>query len=415
MEKHECIAMLLAGGQGTRLGILTRKLAKPAVPFGGKYRIIDFTLSNCANSGIYTVGVLTQYQPLILNSYIGIGSHWDLDKKRGGVTVLPPYVRHDGGHWYLGTANAVYQNIDFVDQFDPEYVLILSGDHIYKMDYNILLDYHKEKQADVTLAVIEVPWEETHRFGVMITGKHNEVLEFQEKPKDEDAKSNLASMGVYVFNWKQLRKFLIDDEMDNQSNHDFGKNVVPKMLEENYKLYAYPFRHYWKDVGTVQSLWQANMDLLHDNPELDLYERDWKIYSVNPNQPAQFIAPSAQLKQSLVNEGCQIYGSVENSVLFQGVVVGENSSLKDSVIMSSTKIGNNVSIERTIIGEESIIEDGCKIGQPGEGQEGITVIGENVVVKSGKTIPGGVEMNIDNCHEFGCIPHNAGVQEVETK
>jgi glucose-1-phosphate adenylyltransferase len=331
------------------------------------------------------------------------------------VTVLPPYVRHDGGHWYLGTANAVYQNIDFVDQFDPEYVLILSGDHIYKMDYNILLDYHKEKQADVTLAVIEVPWEETHRFGVMITGKHNEVLEFQEKPKDEDAKSNLASMGVYVFNWKQLRKFLIDDEMDNQSNHDFGKNVVPKMLEENYKLYAYPFRHYWKDVGTVQSLWQANMDLLHDNPELDLYERDWKIYSVNPNQPAQFIAANAQVKQSLVNEGCQIYGSVETSVLFQGVVVGEKSSLKDSVIMSSTKIGNNVSIERTIIGEESIIEDGCTIGQPGEGQEGITVIGENVVVKSGKTIPGGVEMNIDNCHEFGCIPHNIGEEGAETK
>ena len=415
MEKHECIAMLLAGGQGTRLGVLTRKLAKPAVPFGGKYRIIDFTLSNCANSGIYTVGVLTQYQPLILNSYIGIGSHWDLDKKRGGVTVLPPYVRHDGGHWYLGTANAVYQNIDFVDQYNPEYVLVLSGDHIYKMDYNILLDYHKEKQADVTLAVIEVPWEETHRFGVMITGKNNDVLEFQEKPKDEDAKSNLASMGVYVFNWKQLRKFLIDDEMDNQSNHDFGKNVVPKMLEENYRLFAYPFRHYWKDVGTVQSLWQANMDLLHDNPELDLYERDWKIYSVNPNQPAQFIAPNAQLKQSLVNEGCQIYGSVENSVLFQGVFVGENSSLKDSVIMSSTKIGNNVNIERTIIGEESVIEDGCTIGQPGEGQEGITVIGENVVVKSGKTIPGGVEMNIDNCHEFGCIPHNAGEEEVGTK
>lgn len=411
MYKQECIAMLLAGGQGTRLGILTRKLAKPAVPFGGKYRIIDFTLSNCANSGIYTVGVLTQYQPLILNSYIGIGSHWDLDKKRGGVTVLPPYVRHDGGHWYLGTANAVYQNIEFVDQYDPEYVLILSGDHIYKMDYSLMLDYHQEKKADVTIAVIEVPWEETHRFGIMNTDLDNAIVEFQEKP--QKAKNNLASMGVYVFNWQMLRKALIEDELDKSSDHDFGKNVIPRLLEEGKHIYAYPFRHYWKDVGTIESLWQANMDLLHDQPELDLYEKDWKIYSVNPNQPVQFIAPGAQVKKSLVNEGCQIYGSVENAVLFPGVVVGENSVVKDSVIMSDTVIGNNVIIERAIVGEECTVEDDCVVGQSGEGQDDITVLGENVVVVKGKNIPGGVEINIENCHEFGCCPNGLLRQEVK--
>lgn len=401
--KQECIAMLLAGGQGSRLGILTRKLAKPAVPFGGKYRIIDFTLSNCANSGIYTVGVLTQYQPLILNSYIGIGSHWDLDKKRGGVTVLPPYMRQDGGSWYLGTANAVSQNIDFIDQYNPEYVLVLSGDHIYKMDYSILLDYHKEKEADATIAVIEVPWEETNRFGIMNTDKDNVILEFEEKP--EKAKNNLASMGVYIFNWKLLRDALIADEMDKESEHDFGKNIIPKMLIEKRRVFAYPFRHYWKDVGTIESLWQANMDLLHDHPELDLYERDWRIYSVNPNQPGQFIAPGAKVKKSLVNEGCQIYGSVENSVLFPGVVIGEGSVIKDSVIMSDTIIGKNVNIERTIIGEECTVENGCTIGAPGEGQEGITVLGENVVVTQAKVIPGGVEINIDNCHEYGFCPN----------
>lgn len=411
MYKQECIAMLLAGGQGTRLGILTRKLAKPAVPFGGKYRIIDFTLSNCANSGIYTVGVLTQYQPLILNSYIGIGSHWDLDKKRGGVTVLPPYVRHDGGHWYLGTANAVYQNIEFVDQYDPEYVLILSGDHIYKMDYSLMLDYHQEKKADVTIAVIEVPWEETHRFGIMNTDLDNAIVEFQEKP--QKAKNNLASMGVYVFNWQMLRKALIEDELDKSSDHDFGKNVIPRLLEEGKHIYAYPFRHYWKDVGTIESLWQANMDLLHDQPELDLYEKDWKIYSVNPNQPVQFIAPGAQVKKSLVNEGYQIYGSVENAVLFPGVVVGENSVVKDSVIMSDTVIGNNVIIERAIVGEECTVEDDCVVGQSGEGQDDITVLGENVVVVKGKNIPGGMEINIENCHEFGCCPNGLLRQEVK--
>jgi len=403
VTNQECIAMLLAGGQGTRLGILTRKLAKPAVPFGGKYRIIDFTLSNCSNSGIYTVGVLTQYQPLILNSYIGIGSHWDLDKKRGGVTVLPPYVRHDGGHWYLGTANAVYQNIEFVDQYDPEYVLVLSGDHIYKMDYSILLDYHKEREADVTIAVIEVPWEETHRFGIMNADKDNVILEFQEKPKE--AKNNLASMGVYVFNWKLLRKVLIEDEMNKESDHDFGKNIIPMLLDDKKRIFAYPFRHYWKDVGTIESLWQANMDLLLDQPDLDLYEKDWKIYSVNPNQPVQFIAQGAHVSHSMINEGCQIYGSVENSVLFPGVVIGKNSVVKDSVLMSDTVIGENVTIERTIMGEECTVEDNCVIGQPGEGPEGITVLGENVVATQGKVIPSGVEINIDNCHEFGCAPN----------
>ena len=410
VRNQECIAMLLAGGQGTRLGILTRKLAKPAVPFGGKYRIIDFTLSNCSNSGIYTVGVLTQYQPLILNSYIGIGSHWDLDKKQGGVTVLPPYVRQDGGHWYLGTANAVYQNIDFVDQFDPAYVVVLSGDHIYKMDYSLLLDYHKEKEADATIAVIPVPWEDTHRFGIMNTGMHNEITEFQEKPAK--AKNNLASMGVYMFNWQTLRKVLIEDDMDKDSDHDFGKNIIPRMLAEKRRVFAFPFRHYWKDVGTIESLWEANMDLLHDQPDLDLYERNWRIYSVNPNQPVQFIAPDARVKKSLVNEGCQIYGSVENSVLFPGVVIGENSSVKDSVIMPDTYVGKNVTIQRAILGEDCIVEDGCIIGQPGEGTEGITVLGENVVASRGKTIPGGVEINIDNCHEFGCCPSGVKDREV---
>ena len=410
MKKHEVIAMLLAGGQGTRLGILTRKLAKPAVPFGGKYRIIDFPLSNCSNSGIYTVGVLTQYQPLILNSYIGIGSHWDLDKKYGGVTVLPPYVRHDGGHWYLGTANAVYQNIEFVDQYDPEYVLILSGDHIYKMDYSKMIDFHKEKDADVTIAVIEVPWEETHRFGIMNTEKDNRIVEFEEKP--QKAKNNLASMGVYVFNWQKLRNALIEDDLDSDSDHDFGKNVIPKILDEERKVFAYPFEHYWKDVGTIESLWQANMDLLDDSPELNLYEKDWKIYSVNPNQPVQYIGAEASVKKSLVNEGCQVYGSVERSVLFPGVIVGKGSIVKDSVIMSDVRIGENVMIERSIVGEECTVEDQCQIGQPGKGQEGITVLGENVVASKGKSIPAGVEINIENCHEFGCCPNGIHHEEV---
>ncbi|SFH88651.1 glucose-1-phosphate adenylyltransferase [Tindallia magadiensis] len=411
MKKHEVIAMLLAGGQGTRLGILTRKLAKPAVPFGGKYRIIDFPLSNCSNSGIYTVGVLTQYQPLILNSYIGIGSHWDLDKKHGGVTVLPPYVRHDGGHWYLGTANAVYQNIEFIDQYDPEYVLILSGDHIYKMDYSKMIDEHKEKKADVTIAVIEVPWDETHRFGIMNTDDENRIMEFEEKP--QKAKNNLASMGVYVFGWKKLRKALIEDDLNPESDHDFGKNIIPKMLEANERVYAYPFQHYWKDVGTIESLWQANMDLLDDNPELDLYERDWKIYSVNPNQPVQYIGEDASVKKSIVNEGCQVHGAIEKSVLFPGVSVGKGSVVRNSVIMSDVVIGENVLVEGSIIGEECTIEDGCQIGQPGKGKEGITVLGENVVVDKGKTIPAGVEINIENCHEFGCCLNGLGQREVK--
>jgi glucose-1-phosphate adenylyltransferase len=400
MKKSKCIAMLLAGGQGTRLGILTRKLAKPAVPFGGKYRIIDFTLSNCSNSGIYTVGVLTQYQPLILNSYIGIGSHWDLDRKTGGVVVLPPYVKNGGGSWYSGTANAVYQNIDFIDYHQPENVLILSGDHIYKMDYSLMLDYHMERNADATIAVIKVPWEETDRFGIMNTDEEQRVVEFEEKPKK--AKNNLASMGVYIFKWEKLRKYLIEDKEKKSSSHDFGKNIIPNMLNNEEEMFAYPFEGYWKDVGTIESLWKANMDLLVDEPELDLYDKDWKIYSVNPTKPPQYISPTARITKALINEGCQIYGSVENSVIFPGVYIGEDSIIKNSVIMSDVKIGSGVVIDRAIVGEETIIEDNCEMISSDADE--IIVLGENIIIKKDAKVPAKIEISMENCHEFGyCI------------
>jgi glucose-1-phosphate adenylyltransferase len=375
MPKKKMIGMILAGGQGTRLGILTKKIAKPAVPFGGKYRIIDFTLSNCANSGIDTVGVLTQYQPLILNSHIGIGSPWDLDRRNGGVTLLPPFMEESGGNWYKGTANAIYQNIRFVDYYDPEYVLILSGDHIYKMDYSKMLEYHEEQEADATIAVLEVSLEEASRFGIMNTEADNRIYEFEEKPKNP--KSNLASMGIYIFNWKTLKKCLKEDEGDRESNYDFGKNIIPKMLSSEKKMMAYPFKGYWKDVGTVDSLWEANMDLIRDDHELNIHDTHWKIYSVNPMRPPQYIGLEANVKGSLIVEGCVVLGSVNNSILFPGVQIGKNSRITDSVIMANTKIGDNVVIEKAIIGENAVIRKNCRIGN----QDKITLIGEGQDIK----------------------------------
>ncbi|GKX68094.1 glucose-1-phosphate adenylyltransferase [Inconstantimicrobium mannanitabidum] len=382
MAKKEIVAMILAGGQGSRLGVLTKKVAKPAVPFGGKYRIIDFALSNCANSGIYTVGVLTQYKPLELNSHIGIGSPWDLDRRDGGVFVLPPYLEEKGGNWYKGTANAIYQNISFVDNFDPEYVLVLSGDHIYKMDYEIMLDFHKAKGADATVAVIDVPLKEASRFGILNTNEDGSIYEFEEKPKEP--KSTNASMGIYIFNWKVLKKFLKEDENDRNSSNDFGKNIIPNMLNDGRKIFAYEFKGYWKDVGTIESLWEANMDLLKDDNMLNLYDDDGRIYSVNPVRPAQYIGANADVRSSLIVEGCIIHGEVKNSVLFPGVTVGKNSIIKDSVIMPNTKIGENVVISKSIVGSSVTIRKDCRIGNG----KSVVVVGDREEVKSSTIIEG---------------------------
>lgn len=385
MPKKECIAMLLAGGQGSRLGVLTRKVAKPAVPFGGKYRIIDFALSNCTNSGIDTVGVLTQYQPLALNAYIGIGSPWDLNRRHGGVAVLPPFVRASGGEWYKGTANAVYQNIDFIENYDPEYVLVLSGDHIYKMDYAKLLDFHREKGATGTIAVIEVAWDEASRFGIMNVDADGAILEFEEKPSKP--KSNLASMGVYIFNWTVLKHYLIEDERNPDSANDFGKNIIPHMLESKEPLFAYAFEGYWKDVGTLDSLWEANMDLLGDSPALDLNQRDWRISSVNPNQPPQYIADSSQVQNSLVNEGCVVKGLVQGSVVFPGVFIGEGAKVYDSVLMPNVKIGDHAIVRKAIIGSNTSIGNYSVIG--GEVPDlGLTVIGEDLGIAAKSRVQG---------------------------
>ena len=377
MVSKKWIAMLLAGGQGSRLRELTSGLAKPAVPFGGKYRIIDFPLSNCTHSGIDTVGVLTQYQPHLLNDYVGNGKVWDLDYDFGGVSVLPPYKGKDGGEWYKGTANAIYQNIQYIDKYNPENVLILSGDHIYKMDYRKMLEFHIEKQAQATIAVIEVPWQEASRFGIMNTNEDQKVMEFDEKPKFP--KSNLASMGIYLFNWKVLRKYLIEDEQDVTSSNDFGQNIIPKMLEDEKNLFAYNFNGYWKDVGTVESLWEAHMDLLNVNPDFNLDDQDWKILARNPNQPPHYIAQEAIIKQSRANEGCMIYGTVEHSVLSYNVHVGRNSTIKDSVIMPNVRIGENVHIERAIVASNCVIKDGVSIGNQDPASE-ITLIGENKII-----------------------------------
>lgn len=380
VSKQEMVAMILAGGQGSRLGVLTKKLAKPAVPFGGKYRIIDFPLSNCSNSGIYTVGVLTQYKPLELNSHIGIGSPWDLDRRDGGVSILPPYQEEKGGKWYKGTANAIYQNIEYVDRYDPEYTLILSGDHIYKMDYDSMLEFHKEKGADATIAVIDVTIEEASRFGIMNTKEDLSIYEFEEKPNEP--KSTKASMGIYIFNWSTLKKFLIMDESDETSNNDFGKNIIPKMLDANMKLVAYPFDGYWKDVGTIRSLWEANMDLLNMNNKLNLYDNNWKIYSENIARPAQYIGRCSEVNESLVVEGCIIEGDVDHSVIFQGVKIGKNSIVKNSVIMNDAVVEKNVIINKAIIGSNAVIGNNCSIG---DGKK-IAVIASNEKLDSGTTL-----------------------------
>jgi glucose-1-phosphate adenylyltransferase len=384
LRKKQCVAMLLAGGQGSRLGILTANMAKPAIPYGGKYRIIDFPLSNCANSGIDVVGVLTQYQPLELNAYIGSGSPWDLDLAHGGVYVLPPYVKGKQGEWYSGTANAIFQNIAFIEQFNPEYVAILSGDHIYKMDYNAMLRYHIDIGADVTIAVREVPWEETSRFGIMNTGEHNAIVEFEEKPLK--AKSNKASMGVYMFTWDKLRKYLQEDAATPGSSNDFGKNIIPNMLADQQRLFAFDFEGYWKDVGTIESLWEANMDLLHMPMPIDLYDKKWRIYGRNPGVAPHYIAASAVAKNCLITEGCEVYGRVEHSVLFAGVQVLEGASVIDSVVMPGAVIERGATVVRTIVAEDAVIGAGAKVG---EATGAIAVIGQNVRLMAGDVVKAG--------------------------
>lgn len=390
MPREEMLAMLLAGGKGTRLGVLTKNIAKPAVPFGAEYRLIDFPLSNCTNSGINTVGVLTQYKPLILNSYIGSGSSWDLDRHNGGVTVLPPYVKEGGGSWYKGTADAIYQNIEFIDIYDPEYVLVLSGDHIYKMDYAEMLEYHKEKNADVTIGVLEVPWEETHRFGIMNTNQDQKIIEFQEKP--ENAKNNLASMGIYIFSWEYLRKYLTAEAEENDdSAGDFGHDIIPKMMTDDLNFYAYTFKDYWKDVGTVESYWQAHMDLLGENPELDLQDRNWIIYSVNPNRPPQYLSEDAVVANSLINKGTQIMGTVKNSVLFFGVKIAKDAVVEDSVILPNTRINSGAKIKNSIVGRNVIIEKNSEIGIDNESEDlKISVIGDDEVIPEASKIKAGM-------------------------
>lgn len=360
MKSKECVAMILAGGQGSRLGILTRNVAKPAVPFGGKYKIIDFPLSNCTHSGIDTVGVLTQYEPLELNTYIANGQPWDLDRSNGGVYVLPPYTSAEKGEWYKGTANAIYQNIGFVDKFNPKYVVILSGDHIYKMDYNKMVKMHKKSGADATIAVIEVPWDEASRFGIMNTDAESNIVEFEEKPANP--KSNLASMGVYCFSWEALKKYLIEDEMDPTSDNDFGKNIIPKMLNAGLKLIAYRFDGYWKDVGTIQSLWEANMELIDGDAGITLDDDKWRIYSKNPNKPPQYVGPSAKIRNCYLTEGCEIYGEMEHSVIFEGVTVEEGAKVEDSIIFPGAVIKKGATVYKALIGSGAVIGEGTKIG-----------------------------------------------------
>lgn len=384
--KKEMLAMILAGGQGSRLGVFTKRIAKPAVSFGGKYRIIDFVLSNCSNSGIDTVGVLTQYRPLILNSHIGMGSHWDLDRINGGVYVLQPYMNEKEGNWYEGTAHAIHQNMNFIDSYDPEYVLILSGDHIYKMDYSKMLDYHKEKNAKATIAVIEVPWDEASRFGIMNTNKDGSIYEFEEKPSNP--KSNLASMGVYIFDWKMIRDYFIKSEKENLNYDDFGKDLIPTMLQDDVGMYAYPYKGYWRDVGTIQSLWDANMDLIKYRETLDLQDPKWKIYTNTMAMPPQYVGKGAVVNNSLVADGCMLLGQIENSVLSHGVFVGKNSEIKDSVIMPNVKIGENVVIEKAMVGEGAIIEDYAIIKN---NNNEINVVSEYEVVKSQLALEGGLK------------------------
>lgn len=405
MKNKECVAMILAGGQGSRLGVLTKEIAKPAVYFGGKYRIIDFTLSNCVNSGIDTVGVLTQYQPLELNTYIGSGQPWDLDRLSGGVYVLPPYMQAEKGEWYKGTANAIYQNISFIERINPKFVLVLSGDHIYKMDYSKMLDFHKEKNATATIAVINVEKSEASRFGIMSCDNKETILKFEEKPKNPS--STLASMGVYIFNWQALKKYLISDEKDEKSANDFGKNIIPNMLKSKERLFAYNFEGYWQDVGTIKSLWDANMDILASPPKFDLYDENFSIYSRNPVKPPHFISHHSFVQNSCITEGCNIYGTVTNSIIFEGVYVFNNAVIKDSLIMPNVRIGNGAVINKAIIGANTVISDFAQIGVDCDDakyfknnicEEDLTLVGHRLFIDKGIKIKNGsmVEKDITN-------------------
>ena len=394
--KKEVVAMLLAGGQGSRLGVLTRKIAKPAVPFGGKYRIIDFPLSNCVNSGIEAVGILTQYQPLVLNEYIGNGQPWDLDGMHSGVNCLSPYQAVDGADWYSGTANAIFQNINYIDRYDPEYVVVLSGDHIYKMDYNKMLEYHKEKNAACTIAVIDVPLEEASRFGILNTHADGEIYEFDEKP--EKPKSTHASMGIYIFSYKELRKYLIEDDENKNSSHDFGKDVLPAMLNAGEHMFAYPFEGYWKDVGTIDSLWEANMDLLDPNVTLDLKD----IYSRNPMMPPHFVSNDAVIQNSLVADGCNVYGNLEFSILFSGVTIGKGATINSSIIMPGAVIEEGATVQFAIIAENTVVRKNAVVGAKPEDcanrdEWGIAVVGENSVIDEGAVVK--PKEMIDRCTE----------------
>ena len=388
-HKTDVVAMLLAGGQGSRLGVLTKSIAKPAVPYGGNYRIIDFPLSNCVNSGIYTVGVLTQYQPLVLNDYLGNGQPWDLDRINGGVHVLSPYEAIGGAEWYKGTANAIYQNINFIEKYDPEYVVILSGDHIYKMDYAKMVDFHKKNNADCTIAVLEVPWEEASRFGILATDENDKIYEFAEKPAEP--KSNKASMGVYVFSWDKLKKYRTEDEADPNSSNDFGKNIIPKMLGDGQRMFAFPFKGYWKDVGTIESLWEANLDIINPNVDLDLSDKSWRIYSRNPMAPPHYIGKDAVVENSSVSEGCEIDGLVDYSVVSPNVTIEKDAEVKYSVIMPGATIKSGAKVYYSIIAEDAVIESGAQIGAIPEDLEnpedwGVAVIGSGATITSGKKI-----------------------------
>lgn len=390
-NNKEMLAMLLAGGQGSRLGVLTSKVAKPAVTFGGKYRIIDFPLSNCINSGIDTVGVLTQYQPLRLNTHIGIGIPWDLDRNNGGVTVLPPYEKSKNSEWYTGTANAIYQNMNYIDTYNPEYVLILSGDHIYKMDYEVMLDFHKENDADVTIAAMPVPIEEASRFGIVITDDERRITDFEEKP--EKPRSNLASMGIYIFTWKVLKEALIS--MKEQTNCDFGKHIIPYCHEKNQRMFAYEYNGYWKDVGTLGSYWEANMELIDLIPEFNLYEEYWRIYTKSDMIEPQYLSSDAVVDKSIIGEGSEIYGEVHSSVIGAGVKIGKGSVVRDSIIMADTEIGENVTIDKSIVAENTTIQDGAVLGigeeAPSKLNEsiyafGLVTVGENSLIPAGVKI-----------------------------
>ncbi len=382
MKNKKCVAMLLAGGQGSRLGVLTSKIAKPAVPYGGKYRIIDFPLSNCTNSGIDTVGILTQYKPLELNDYIGSGKPWDLDRTSGGVHILPPYQSQTGGDWYKGTANAIYQNLEFIERYNPEYVLILSGDHIYKMDYSKMIKQHEEDGAACTIAVLEVSMEEATRFGIMNARDDGTIYEFEEKPPVP--KSNLASMGIYVFSWDKLKKYLTEDEKDPNSSNDFGKNIIPNMLNNNELLKVYRFNDYWKDVGTVDSLWDANLDLLNPKLHLNLADSDWRIYSRTVAMPPQYISPEAKVENSLITNGCEIYGNIDYSILFENVTVEDGATVEYSLVMPGAVIKKGAKVRYSIIAENVVVDEGAEIGADpqivGSDDWGITVIGANLTI-----------------------------------